>query len=77
MTNEFELSDDQLAVVIGGGNRTNIRQNARGNLRQSNTSHANTTATLNAGHSKGDITFDVLGASVGQGNVGVVDVSNG
>jgi hypothetical protein len=77
MTNEFELSDDQLAMVTGGGDNTRIRQHARGTLRQSNTSYANTKATLNAGHSEGDITFEVLGASVGQGNVGVVSVSNG
>jgi len=77
MINEnIELSDEQLAVVTGGGNRTSIRQSARGSLRQSNTSFANTTANLNAGHSKGAIDFEVMGASVGQGNIGVVSVSN-
>jgi len=78
MINEnIELSDEQLAVVTGGGDRFSLRQNARGSLRQSNTSHANTQATLNAGHSKGDISFGVQGAAVGQGNTGIVLVSNG
>jgi hypothetical protein len=77
MINEnIELSDDQLAVVTGGGDKTTIKQNARGTLRQRNTSYANTKATLNGDHSEGAIDFGVAGASVGQGNTGVVIVSN-
>jgi hypothetical protein len=75
--NTFELSDDQLAVVTGGGDTFKLNQRARGTLRQRNTSYANTKATLNADHSEGDISFGVEGASVGQGNIGVVSVSNG
>jgi len=77
MINEnIELSDEQLAVVAGGKTTFRLTQTARGSLRQHNFSEANTTATLNAGHSKGDISFGVQGASIGQGNIGVVSVSN-
>jgi hypothetical protein len=75
--NTFELSDEQLAEVAGGSTNTRLTQIARGALTQSNRASGNTTATLNAGNSKGNNTFEVAGATFGFGNIGVVSVSNG
>ena len=74
MTNEIELSDEQLAAVTGG-KHTHIKQSAHGSLQQSNTSIADTTVKLNANHNTGDITLVVVGASVGQSNTATINPS--
>jgi hypothetical protein len=73
MTNEFELSDEQLAEVSGAGSTFNAAQFAANFGTQTNLVDGSTTATLVGGGKKSNNLLEVQGSTnnVGSTFVGV------
>jgi hypothetical protein len=71
MTNEFELSDEQLSEVTGGRNSLDISQFAGVITGQSNVVNAPTIAFANNTGRKGDATALARGGDVSVGNTAI------
>ena len=76
MTNEFELSDEQLAEVSGAGSHFNATQFAANFGAQTNIVSANTTATLTGSGKKSNNLLEVQGSTNNVGNTFVGVNSN-
>jgi len=71
MTNEFELSDEQLAQVAGGSSRTNINQLAAAFTAQQNDVHANTNVFAIGGGKNSSVEALAQGSTNNVGNTSV------
>jgi bacteriocin-like protein len=78
MSNEIELSEEQLASVTGGKKIEiiTIVEIANNSLSQSNIAIAPTIGFATSGK-KGKTLFEQQGARIGQGNIAVQQASNG
>jgi hypothetical protein len=71
MTNEFELSDEQLAEVTGGSTQTTISQIAGSFTAQGNFVNAPTIAFANNTGKNGEATALARGGDVSVGNTAI------
>ena len=76
MTNEFELSDEQLAQVAGGSSRTNISQLASSFTLQQNTVNAGTNVFAIGGGKNSSVEALAQGSTNNVGNTSVSINSN-
>jgi hypothetical protein len=76
MTNEFELSDEQLAEVAGGSSRTNINQFAGALTLQGNNVNANTNVFAIGGGRNSSVEALAQGSTNNVGNTSVSLNSN-
>jgi hypothetical protein len=71
MTNEFELSDEQLAAVTGGSDRFNFNQFAASFTTQQNNVNANTNVFAIGGGRNSDVQAFAQGSTNNVGNTSV------
>jgi hypothetical protein len=76
MTNEFELSDEQLAAVTGGSDRFNFNQLATSFTAQQNTVNANTNVFAIGGGRNSGVEALAQGSTNNVGNTSVSLNSN-
>jgi hypothetical protein len=76
MTNEFELSDEQLAQVAGGSSRTNFSQFAASFTTQQNTVNAGTNVFAIGGGRNSSVEALAQGSTNNVGNTSVSINSN-